>query len=248
MRRFPALFVLCLPLLTACYSAPKKSDEDNRAAAETNTALGRQYTARGQYEIALEKLKRAIAQDRSYAPAHTMLAVLYETIGEYEEAEKEYREAVRYDPDDGSVNNNYGAFLCTHGQAEKAEPYFLAAVRDPFYQTPEVAYANAGSCALQRDDLDKAEAFLRQSLQYDDKLAAALLPMADLSYRQENYLRARAFLQRYEAVAPYSEESLLLGFRIETKLGDEESARRYRRTLLERFPNSQQAGGIAGQE
>ena len=246
-RIFPALFVLCL-LLTACYSAPKKSDKDSRAAAETNTALGRQYTARGQYEIALEKLKRAIAQDRTYAPAHTMLAVLYETSGEYEQAEMAYREAVRYDPDDGSVNNNYGAFLCTHGQPDKAEPYFLAAVKDPFYQTPEVAYANAGSCALQRGDLDKAEAFLRQSLQYDDKLAAALLPMADLNYRKENYLRARAFLQRYEAVAPHNEESLLLGFRIETKLGDEESARRYRRTLLERFPNSKQAGGIAGRE
>ena len=39
---------------------------------------------RGQYEIALEKLKKAVAYDKTYAPAHTMLGVLYETIGENE--------------------------------------------------------------------------------------------------------------------------------------------------------------------
>ncbi|MDT8319176.1 MAG: type IV pilus biogenesis/stability protein PilW [Xanthomonadales bacterium] len=242
------LTLLCAFLLAGCYSTPKKSDEENRAAAKTNTALGRQYTDRGQYEIALDKLKRAVAQDPTYAPAHTMLAVLYETIGEYEQAGKEYREALRFAPKDGSVNNNYGAFVCTHGRAEEAEKYFLAAVKDPFYDTPEVAYANAGSCALQQGNLDKAEPFLRQSLQYDDKLAAALLPMAELNFQQGDFLRARAFLQRYADVGSMNAESLLLGFRIESKLGDEQAARRYRAMLMERFPDSPEAGWTAGRE
>lgn len=247
-RRVVFLTLLSTFLLAGCYSALKKSNEENRAAAKTNTALGRQYTARGQYEIALDKLKRAVAQDPTYAPAHTMLAVLYETIGEYEQAGKEYREALRVAPRDGSVNNNYGAFVCTHGQAEEAEKYFLAAIKDPFYDTAEIAYANAGSCALQRGDLDKAEAFLRQSLQYDDKLAAALLPMAKLNFQQGDYLRARAFLQRYADVASMNAESLLLGFRIESKLGDEKSARRYRAALMELFPDSPEAGWIVGRK
>lgn len=233
--------------LAACTSTPQKSDDELRSAAETNTSLGRQYMERGQYEVSLEKLKRAVSYDKTYAPAHTMLGVLYETIGETEQAGEEYQLAVKYDPTDGNVNNNYGAYLCGIGRREEADRYFNTALEDPFYNTPEVALSNAGGCALARGDLDKAESYLRQSLDYNDKLGAALLPMAEVSYRKGSYLRARAFLQRYEAVAPMTEESLQLGFRIETALGDEKSAERYRIELREQYPGSIQAGRSAGQ-
>ena len=240
--------LLSVAFIAACSSSPKKSEDDNRKAAETNTALGRQYMERGQYEISLERLKRAVAFDKTYAPAHTMLGVLYETIGELEDAEKEYQLAVRYDPKGGDVNNNYGAFLCSVGKRENVDQYFLTAIKDPFYNTPQIALSNAGSCALARGDLDKAESFLRQSLDYDDKNGAALLPMAEVSYRQGSYLRARAFLQRYEAVGPSTEESLLLGFRTESELGDQKSAERYRAELLQNYPGSIQAERNGGRE
>lgn len=235
-----------LLVLAACASSPDKSDTELRRAAETNTALGRQYMERGEYEIALEKLKRAVAYDKTYAPAHTMLGILYETIGQTRQAGEEYRKAVQYDPQDGSVNNNYGAYLCGAGKQKEAERYFLAAVEDPFYDTPAIALSNAGSCALALGDLDKAESFLRQSLEYDDKLGAALLPMAEVSYRQGSYLRARAFLQRFEAVGTTTPESLMLGYRIESQLGDEKSAERYRRELLERYPSAMQSSQEPG--
>jgi len=242
------LILFTLFFVVACSSTPDKSEESSRKAAETNTALGRSYMDRGQYEIALEKLKRAVAHDKTYAPAHTLLGTLYETIGELDQAGEEYKLAVRYAPDNGDANNNYGAFLCSTGKRKEAEKYFLAAVDDPFYSTPAVAYSNAGSCALADGDLDKAEAFLRQSLEYDGKIAAALLPMSMVSYRQGSFLKARAFLQRYEAVGEKDEESLFLGFEIESKLGDTESAERYRIELLERYPGSTQAGRTAGRE
>lgn len=248
MRQFNlTLALLALLLAAGCVSEPKKSDAELRKAAETNTALGRQYLDRGQYEVALEKLKRAVAYDQTYAPAHTLLGVLYETIGEFQDAEAEYRLAVRYDPEDGDVNNNLGAFLCQNGKPGEAGPYFDTAVDDPFYTTPQVALTNAGACALARGELDKAESYLRQSLQIDQRSGAALLPMAEVSYRQGSYLRARAFLQRYEAVAPASEESLQLGIMIETALGDERSVEKYRTELKEKYPGSVQAGLRAGQ-
>jgi type IV pilus assembly protein PilF len=242
------LFLVIVLFLAACSDTPTKSDDGNRKAAETNTALGRNYMDRGQYEIALEKLKRAVAFDKTYAPAHTLLGILYETIGETEQAGKEYREALRYDPKDGSVNNNYGAYLCANGKPGEADRYFETAVKDPFYQTPAIALANAGACAMQRGDLDKAETFLRQSLGYDNQLGAALLPMADLSLRQGEYLKARAFLQRFEAQGVTNEESLALGYQIETELGDRKSAEKYREELRKRYPNSIEAGTTARQD
>ena len=243
-------FLVMMLFLTACSSVDKKEEErdKNSKAAETNTVLGQEYMQRGQYEVAMEKLKRAVAQDRTYAPAHTVLAVLYETLGEMDLAETQYREALKYDPSDGDTNNNYGAFMCRIGKYKGTDQYFLAAVKDPFYKTPAIAYANAGKCSLGQGDLDKAEQYLRQSLGYDKKLSSALLPMAEISYQQGNYLGARAFLQRYDSVGTLNEESLLLGYRIESSLGDTESANRYRTELLQHYPRSSQAKQLSGRE
>jgi type IV pilus assembly protein PilF len=237
--------LLLAVLLSACgtTSSKPKSDEPSEArkAAETNTSLGRQYIERRQYEIALEKLKRAVAYDKTYAPAHTLLGVLYETLGQVKEAGKEYKLAVEYDPDDGDVNNNYAAYLCNQAEGKRAEEYFQTAFRDPFYATPQVAYANAGICALGLNDLDKAERYLRQSLEYDAEFAAALLPMADLNYRKGTYLPARAFLQRFESVGQEGPSSLLLGYQIELALGNVTAADRYQKDLNDQFPTSAEA-------
>lgn len=244
MVKLSIILLLAILWLPGCGSPVRKNTDEPtaaRKAAETNAKLGRQYMDRRQYEVALEKLKRAVAYDKTYAPAHTLLGVLYETLDQQDLAVAEYRLAVHYDPTDGDVNNNYAVYLCGQEKREEADRYFQEAMKDPFYSTPEVVYVNAGLCALRANDLDKAETYLRQSLEYDAQYAPALLPMADLSYRKEAFLRARAFLQRFEAVAVSNAQSLLLGYRIETALGDVTSSGRYQRDLLDKFPNSAEA-------
>lgn len=234
----------CIMLLPGCSStSAKKVDEPDKArrAAETNTSLGRSYMERGQDEIALEKLKRAVANDKTYAPAHTMLGVLYESLDMDEEAGKEYRLAVNYDPKDGDVNNNYAAFLCRTGKGTEAQKYFEVAFKAPFYATPQIAYANAGLCALGMNDLDKAERYLRQSLEYNAEISEALLAMSSLNFRRGEYLNARAFLQRYESEEDATAESLMLGYQIERALGDQTAATNYQRQLLSQFPGSAEA-------
>ncbi|MFT5140861.1 MAG: type IV pilus assembly protein PilF, partial [Rhodothermales bacterium] len=152
-------FILCiifLTILTGCAGSGSYQDENDsagRQAAEINTSLGQEYLERGKYEIALEKLKKAINSDPDYAPAHTVIAVLYERIGELDLAEKHYLTAVDILPNNGDVNNNYGVFICQNGEPERAAAYFYKATLDPFYRTPAVALANAGSCELQQGDL-----------------------------------------------------------------------------------------------
>jgi type IV pilus assembly protein PilF len=237
-------------LMAACSGSPTYKEEDNssgRQAAEINTSLGREYLSRGQFEISLDKLKKAINSDPDYAPAHTVIAVLYERIGEDELAEKHYQEAVKILPDNGDVNNNYGVFLCQKGKAASAEPYFLIATKDPFYRTPQVALSNAGSCELQQGNLDKAERYLRQSLEYDAEFADALLAMADVSFRKRDNFRARAFLQRFESQEIGTAVSLYLGYQIESGLQNEQSVQKYLDQLLSKYPESEQAGKIRGE-
>ena len=163
-------------------------------------------------------------------------------------AEDQYRIAVDLAPSNGDANNNLGAFLCKSGRADIAIPYFEKAAKDPFYRTPAVAFANAGSCELQSGNLDKAERFLRESLDYDAEFADALLALANVSFLKGEDFRARAFLQRYESSNPGSAESLLLGSRIESRLNNSKGASQYAAELLSRFPNSKQAEELKGNE
>ena len=46
-------------LLAGCGSSPTRDRVDPKQAAEANADLGLQYMLNGQYEVAMEKLKRA---------------------------------------------------------------------------------------------------------------------------------------------------------------------------------------------
>lgn len=239
-----AVLLLCLSLLSACVSSqPVNPDAktDARKAAESNTQLGLEYMNRGQMEVALGKLKKAVREDPGYAPGHTVIAVLYQRLGEDALAGKHYQLAVEADPKNGDVNNNYGIHLCQAGKYQQAIPHFLKALDDPFYRSPAVALTNAGSCALRNNKLDDADNYLRRALQYDAKFPDALLSMANLNQRQQNHLRARAFLQRFEAATARTAESLLLGYKIETSLSDAKMARQYLSWLNSNFPESKEA-------
>jgi len=207
-------------------------------AAEINTRLGIGYFERGQLQVALEKLQTAIMHDPAHVPAQLTLAILYERLGDDQNAEKHYRAADRLAPDDGGTQNAYGVFLCRQRDFREADRRFRRAIADPFYQTPEVALANAGSCARRSGREDEAIDYLRQALSLDASNPDALYNLAEIYFEQGDAFRARAFLQRLEAQGFAEASAFLLGYRIETDLGNEQAAQRYAGLLERDFPSS----------
>ena len=65
----------------------------------------------------------------------------------------------------------------------------------------------------------------------------ALLQLAELTHELGNDMQARAFLQRYLAVAPATAPTLLLGYRIERALGDQRPGGRLCEAAAQRFPD-----------
>jgi type IV pilus assembly protein PilF len=217
-------------------------------AAEVNTRLGIGYLDRGQLEVAMEKLQTALEFDDQHVPAHVTLAMIYEEIGEEKPARRHYRRASRLAPSDGGTQNSYAVFLCRQGEFEKAEEHFLRAVRDPFYNTPAVAWANSGACARRAGDLERARQHLRQAVEIDPEFPDALYNLAEVYYQQGDAFRARAFLQRYESVVDPGPGELLLGFRIESNLGNASDARQYASRLEGEFPDSRQVRELRRQQ
>lgn len=232
------IFLASVLLLAGCAStetAPKVSDED---AARFNVELGVSYLQRGNLQDARDKLERAVEQDPSFPSAHAALGFLYERVGEMDKAGVHLRRAAQLAPDDAALQNNYGGFLCRRGERKAGIEYFERAARDAFYRTPEVALTNAGVCARGIPDLEAAEMYLRRALEVNRTYPDALLQMADLMLASGEFFSARAFMQRYEAVATATAVSLDLGRRIELSAGDTRAAAGYERRLRQEFPDS----------
>ncbi|MGB5486745.1 MAG: type IV pilus biogenesis/stability protein PilW [Lysobacterales bacterium] len=241
------VLVMAVVLISGCASQQNQDPDrvsNKRLAAESNTSLGLEYMNRGQYEVALGKLKKAVREDPTYAPAHTVTAVLYERIGEQDLAGKHYKNAYEADPKDGDVNNNYAVYLCQTGKESQAIGHFLRALDDPFYSSPSVALTNAGSCALETGDYAQADEYLRRALKIEADFPDALVNMSRLNYEQNEYLTARAFMQRYEAVAVHEAETLLLAYRIEMASNNKKGANTYKLMLESNFPESGQTAEV----
>jgi type IV pilus assembly protein PilF len=66
--------------------------------------------------------------------------------------------------------------------------------------------------------------------------------MAEIGVKTEKYLMARAYIQRYHAVAQASAESLWIQIQAEKALGAEDHYLKYARQLLKEYPDSDEAG------
>ena len=226
---------------------PQDTKQDRmHDAAQVHTQLGAQFMARDDLKSADEEFKKAIKVDPDYVTAHTMLAILDERVHLTDEAEQEYRRALAINPKAGDANNNLGYFLCHHGRGKEAMTYFQRALADPFYSTPAKANANAGACLARSGDYKGAEGYLRKALSLDADDPLALYQMAQVLYSQNDAFHARAFLQRFEAQGQATPDSLLLGYQIESRLGDADAARNYANRLRDQFPESDQAQHLSG--
>jgi len=242
---YRASSVILVLALAACSTFPTGSEnQQDKRIADTNIQLGIAYMRNGDYETALVKLHKALEADPNSATANGTIALLYENIGENELAEKHFKTALRLSPKDPQTHNNYGQYLCRHGEYTQALEQFKIAASDPLYPGVAASLTNAGICAGKIPDAKQAEDSFRKALEHDKNFPYALLQMADLMYTQGKYLAARAYIQRFDGVSSPGPESLWLGVRIETALGDLSAAGNYALKLKNNFPNTVEAANL----
>jgi len=240
------IYFLCLGLY-GCNQATDNSESIRPTAAtndiaQSNLNLGIAYLRTGEFEKSLEKLEKAREADKNYPPIYNTLGVLYQRLGDKVKAEAFFMQALDLNGADSSTLNNYGQFLCQESRFDEAEAAFLKAANNPLYATPEIAFSNAGICAMKEGKLDIAEIYFRDALEKNPRIAIALLQMAEISYATGNYLSARGYLQRYLEISTPTAKSLWLGIQVENELGDKNALSSYKLLLKNKFPDSKEAG------
>lgn len=192
----------------------------------------------GDIDTAEREAREALKEDPDSADAHTLMAVIDGRRGRAEEAGEHYRRAAELAPRQPAELNNYGAWLCANGRHAESLKWFDQVMAFPNYGDRGATLANAGACARQAGQPERAERDLRAALKINPKGVVALAAMAELAYDRGDYFEARAFSERRLAAAPANAPALLLASQIENKLGDRAAADRYVRRLNQEFPKA----------
>lgn len=240
MRIERTLFVgVMLGLLSACVTVDNKQT-DGDAASNINVELGIGYLQQNNFELASEKLKRALEYNPKNVKANYTYAVLQDRLGQIELAEYHYRIATELDSKNSEAANNYGAFLCRNNREAESEKYFLNATENPLYKTPEYAYTNAAICLMKIGQNEKAKDYLGKALEAKSDFAPALINMAKLGFASGNFEQTKLYIDRYHLVARASASSLWLAIRTALELNADVDVSELSQRLQQDFPDSRE--------
>ncbi|HEX6734494.1 MAG TPA: type IV pilus biogenesis/stability protein PilW [Azonexus sp.] len=218
----------------------QSAGSDPRNKAKIHTELGAAYFQAGNPAVALEHLNVALHVDSSFHQAYSVRGLVHGSLKENDKAERDFQRALSIAPNDPEVNNNYGWFLCDTGKARQSINYFLNALKSPLYETPGVAYTNAGTCALKAGDSDGALHYLLQAVKLSrDGGVNARLQLAKLFYMRGNLEESRIYVNDVlKQVESPPAEALWLAIRLERKLGNKLAESSYAAQLRGRYPTS----------
>ena len=235
------LAVLLSGCVTSTTTGSLSAETDDDDAAEYNFELGARYYRSESYELARDRLERAIEQDPKMAKAHVTLGMTYEALDNPRLATRSYEDAIRVAPRDFNVQNAYAVYLCRQRDFNDAARYFERAATHEENDDSEVTLTNAGLCVMQKPDLAEAERFFRAALDEKPTYGEALLQMCLMKFQQQDYMGARAFLQRFMGANKTTAGVLYLAAEIENKLDNERGRTEYVNQLLREFPDSEEA-------
>jgi type IV pilus assembly protein PilF len=235
--------VVCVSL-SACETLKPSGNEEYgesklSARARSHTDLGAAYYQQNKLEVALDEFNHAIHIDPNYGQAYNGLGLVYATLGEDAQADASFKKAIEVQPNNSESHNNYGSFLCARKRYDESIGHFLAAVKNPLYSTPNLAYANAGICSARKNDLKNAEIYLNKALQIEPLTHSAATQLAEIQFKRGDATTAQKTLQNALIASP-SPETLWLGIKIARALGDKDSEASYALQLRQQYPSSEQ--------
>ncbi len=238
------LFVLFATLVSACATPPQGGADGYgetklTARARSHTDLGAAYYQQNKLEIALDEFNHAIAIDPSFGQAYNGLGLVYAALGEDVQADASFKKAIQTDPKSSESHNNYGSFLCGKKRYDESIVQFLEAVKNPLYSTPNLAYANAGTCSARKNDLKMAEVYLNKALEIEPLTHSAATQLAEIQFKRGDATIAQKTLQNALISSP-NPETLWLGIKIARALGDKNSEASYALQLRQQYPSSEQ--------
>lgn len=240
------VLALCSVFLSACVTTTesnltrKKSPEK---AVENYTKLGLGYIKNERYDVAKQRLDRALAIDPDNAPANDAMAIYYLTQGEIEIAEEYYQKAIDSDSDFLEARHHYAQLLMEQNRLEEACEQLEEVVADVDYQQRASAQQELGKCYYQKGDHQKAITVYKKALRGRSFSGPILLNLSTVLLEQKSYAEAWNYFLRFDNLVErkqtqHTAYSLWLGIKLANIQGDAKRSGRYARELTQKHKDS----------
>ena len=223
---------------------PTPGEGDPKRRVAIRLQLASNYYEQRSFSTALEELARVLQIEPDNAAAHGLRGLIYLDLGDRVQADAGFSRAIKLDPENPDLNNNYGWFLCRTGREREAIAFFEKAGNTRLYQTPGLAFRNAGMCLLQVRELAAAERHLKRAFELDasDPVTKFHLTRVYIATRQIE--RARFYHGLLEKALGESAETIWLSMRIARADGDVRAERQFADELRRRYPNSAETAAL----
>lgn len=250
-RLLSALFASLLLVLAGCTSTTTTTssatpggavEPDKVRVAKARLELAGLYLGRGQANVALEEIKRALVAKPDMPEAYNLFGLVYATLGDTAQAEASFQRALQLAPQDGDTMHNYGWFLCQQRRWADSEAQFAAALQQPQYREPARTLMAQGVCLARAGRWLDAERALARSFELDPGNPVVAYNLSDVLLHRGELQRARFYVARLNGQPELvSAQSLWLAARIERRIGNVQGVQDFGRKLQERFPESNEA-------
>jgi len=164
-------------------------------------------------------------------------SLVYAQRGSIGQAQQSINQALALDPNSIDANNIAGLI---YGKSQQAEEKFLRAGTHAGNPNPEIAYTNAGLCALRVPDIDQAENYFKTALDFKQKNSVTLFQLAQINLTKGRGIPALERLHAYSQFASHSPQTLKLGIEIGRLMRDKEVEVSYFNLLQNEYPTSKE--------
>jgi Tfp pilus assembly protein PilF len=162
---------------------------------------------------ALVAFQKAIRENPKHRDAHYNIGHIYSLREMYPQAEQEFREVLSIDPSYSEASTYLGNVLAEQDRWTEAIESYKRALKNPLYETPDVALYNLGKAQAHLGDMQAAAQSYEDAL----RVSPANVPTARINldlglvyYRLGNNAKARDALVRVTSLdkgGPYAAEA-----------------------------------------
>lgn len=231
-----------MPIEQPKAAGPSTDPVEVERRARVRLELASAYFSRGQFDVALDEVKRSIATKPDIAEAYRLQGLIYAAMDENSLADDSLARALQLNPNDGATLHVRGWILCQRDRFNEAQAQFDAALAIPQYRDVARTHLARGVCYGRNQQWAEAELALMRAYELEPSNPSTGLNLADVLYRRGEYERARFYIGRVNDVpGSVNAQTLWLAARIERKLGQTSSLRVLGERLRQGFPQSPEA-------
>lgn len=221
-------------------AAAAASSPDAARAVQVRLELASEYLRVGRLDVAMQEVNHVLSINPNALEAYTIRGLIHAEQRNFQAADADYARVLRARGSDPDVLHNYGWILCQQARYDEGIGYLQRALAVPGFATSARTLMAKGLCQQSAGRTAEAKATLERAYFVDPNNPIVAYNLALLLYGAGQVVEAQRYLRPLNASDLANAETLWLGIKVESAMGNQLKLRELGGVLARRFPHSRE--------